>query len=148
MTAPPMTRLKLRAVLCGSFLLTPAGASVPSRHPQAEMQGRGEVTPEGETPVCESLTAKSLSALEVGLAGPPVISADGSWWLLGRDGEVERFRADDHLIWSISIAARASICSGEAPSHTDRSAPPRLLPIWQPGIVGESDGELGRRVAV
>lgn len=46
-----------------------------------------------------------LGGLEVGLAGPPVVGADGSWWLVGRDGEVERFRVDGSLVWSISAAA-------------------------------------------
>ena len=46
-----------------------------------------------------------LGNLEVGLAGPPVVAPDGSWWLLGRDGELEHFRRDDALLWSISLPA-------------------------------------------
>lgn len=46
-----------------------------------------------------------LGSLEVGLAGPPVVAPDGGWWLLGRDGEVERFDRQDSLTWSISLAA-------------------------------------------
>jgi hypothetical protein len=51
------------------------------------------------------LGPRQLGGLLVGLAGPPVVGADGSWWLVGRDGEVERFRVDDSLVWSISAAA-------------------------------------------
>lgn len=49
-----------------------------------------------------------LVGLEVGLAGPPIVGSDGGWWLLGTDGEIERFRADDSLLWSISLATTIS----------------------------------------
>lgn len=56
-------------------------------------------------PVSGELRSDRIASLEVGLAGPPIVGADGAWWLLGRDGEVEHFRRDDSLLWSISVAA-------------------------------------------
>ncbi len=76
------------------------------------------------------LRATLIGGLEVGLAGPPVVGADGGWWLLGRDGEVERFGPDDSLKWSISIAA-----SINGASATDESGRLVYIPTARDLIV-------------
>jgi outer membrane protein assembly factor BamB len=83
----------------GAALLALLGGSVPSRpHPQS-------AAPRAEAAEGSPSGLVLIGGLEVGLAGPPVLGRDGSWWLLGRDGEVERFGRNDRLAWSISVAA-------------------------------------------
>ena len=71
-----------------------------------------------------------LGGLEVGLSGPPIVGPDGGWWLVGRDGEVERFGPDDSLKWSISIAASIT---GEA--ATDESGQLLFIPTARDLVV-------------
>ena len=81
--------------------------SVPSKpHPNTVPAGGASASAQNAAwTAAAPAQPKLLAKLEVGLAGPPVVSPDGSWWLLGRDGEVERFDRDDTLVWSISLAA-------------------------------------------
>lgn len=71
-----------------------------------------------DTTAPQSGSVGLLGGLEVGLAGPPVLGADGGFWLLGRDGEVERFESDESLSWSISI--HASITGESAVDESGR----------------------------
>ena len=100
---PPLAaRVRLREAVVAVFL-TVLGFSVPSRTQEVEAREAPRVAV-GANP-SGPVSVKLVGSLEVGLSGPPAVSADGGWWLVGRDGEIERFRADDALDWSISIAA-------------------------------------------
>jgi len=100
--------------------------SAPSKPKEAEIQvGQSE----GEEVILPP-QPRYLGGLEVGLSGPPVVGPDGGWWLLGRDGEVERFGPDDSLKWSISIAASIT---GEA--ATDESGQLLFIPTARDLVV-------------
>jgi hypothetical protein len=91
----------------GSILLAGIGFSVPSK-PNPNSLSISSSVPRAqsypETDV-DARRPKLMIGLGIGLAGPPVLGADGGWWLLGSDGEIGHFRADDHLLWSISIGS-------------------------------------------
>jgi hypothetical protein len=67
--------------------------------------------PENGTPTAKQgvigrkVTTLPVFALDAGLAGPPIIARDGSWWVLGRDGQLVHIAADDTVDWAIGVGA-------------------------------------------
>jgi hypothetical protein len=95
------------AAIGGSIFVAAIGFSAPSKPNQAPISATSS-----EKQPCALAESKldaqqpqPMIGLGIGLAGPPLLSTDGAWWLLGRDGEIGHFRADDHLLWSVSIAS-------------------------------------------
>ncbi len=100
-------RLSRAAAVGGSIFLAALGVSVPSKPNQAGPLTMGS-SQEPYFLASTELDSPGLGpmiGLGVGLAGPPLLGRDGSWWLLGSDGEIGHFRGDDHLIWSISVGS-------------------------------------------
>lgn len=46
-----------------------------------------------------------LLALDVGLAGPPIVAADGASWLSGRDGQLVRLAPNGTVQWAVGLGA-------------------------------------------
>ena len=81
-------------------LLCATGLAVGAPQRQEETPTAAALLP----PAVNALAAQSpVFRLDMGLAGPPLLAPDGTWWLLGRDGEVARVRADDSLDWAIAL---------------------------------------------
>ncbi len=84
----------------GLLLLTKQAASVPHRTDQKPPESSSSSVRE---PIANPLLP--VFRLDVGLAGPPVVADDGTWWLSGRDGELARLSPNDTPVWSISLGA-------------------------------------------
>ncbi len=93
------------ALMAGSVFLAALGFSVTSKPNQANSVASSAQPPQHGESELEPQHCPAMFGLGIGLAGPPLLAADGGWWLLGRDGEIGHFRADDHLLWSISIGS-------------------------------------------
>ena len=100
-------RLSHAAAVGASIFLVAMGFSVPSKPNQANprMMGSSQDFHLSTSTALDSAGPGPMIGLGVGLAGPPLLGRDGSWWLVGSDGEIGHFRGDDHLMWSISVGS-------------------------------------------
>ena len=89
----------LSLLAAGLLLLTKPSASVSLRPSQ--------IRPESSSGAAEHVAhpLPPVFRLDVGLAGPPVVAGDGTWWLSGRDGELALLGTNDSPVWSISLGA-------------------------------------------
>lgn len=89
----------LAGVICVMVLRTTVAGSVPQRpnqdlHPAASADAKM-----GLSPVSRLLT------LDIGLAGPPIVAADGTSWLSGRDGQLVRLAPNGTVQWAVGLGA-------------------------------------------
>lgn len=86
--------------IMGSLLpATAHGGSVPRR------SQKGELPPVGIGLQAMRLRQSPVFALDVGPAGPPIVARDGTWWLIGRDGQVVHMAWNDTLHWEVGLGA-------------------------------------------
>jgi hypothetical protein len=90
-------------------------------------------------------------ALDAGLAGPPLVADDGSWWVPGRDGQLAHLGANDMLQWAIGLGAsiRAGATLGEGgllfvptAKNSIVAMEPRGTPRWRSRAPWGIDGPL------
>jgi len=89
----------LVGLTCLVLLRTATAGSVPQRpnqdlNPVAFADAGLELSP-----------VSRLLALDVGLAGPPIVAADGTSWLAGRDGQLVRLAPNGTMQWAVGLGA-------------------------------------------
>jgi hypothetical protein len=89
----------LLGVTCLVLLRTASAGSVPQR-PNQNLNPAASADAElSLSPVSRFLT------LDIGLAGPPIVDADGSSWLSGRDGQLVRVAPNGTVQWAVGLGA-------------------------------------------
>jgi len=87
----------LVGVTCLALLRTATAGSVPQR-PNQDLRPAADAA-------LDSSPVSRLLTLDIGLAGPPIVAADGTSWLAGRDGQLVRLAPNGTLQWAVGLGA-------------------------------------------
>jgi|GEM_PF-2662349 len=137
------------SVALAALLVAPptAGGSVPQRQElRQESSSSLDKAPSSSYP-----RLRPAFALETGLAGPPLVAGDGSWWLTSRDGQLVLLAPHDSLKWSIGLGAsiKGGATLGEGgllfvptAKNSIIAMEPRGVERWRSGAPWGIDGPL------